>query len=353
MREACKKRGGRLAVLSLIALLLSVGSASLSSAAPTKRDVEQAKARLDALNGELSVVVERFNVARIRLAAAEQRLAQTREQARRAQARADDAVADLNASAGQAFTGIQAQWSALVEAGSIADFTDRLEFMGHLAQAQTDLATEASQAKQEATWLSEELAKTVEQRRGVLDEINRQQAEIRRLIDDARTVYDRYRDAFAAQRAAAAAAAAAQAAAVGSDQTTGVAPGPVPVVNGSVDAVIAAARSVIGVPYVFGAADPAVGFDCSGLTMWAWAHAGVSLPHSSTMQYAGLPHVDRTALQPGDLVFSSYGRLGSGVIDHVGLYIGGSQMIAASNPGSPVGYRSIDWDAYVGAARPG
>ena len=69
--------------------------------------------------------------------------------------------------------------------------------------------------------------------------------------------------------------------------TTGVTPGPVPVVSGSVDAVIAAARSVIGVPYVFGAADPAVGFDCSGLTMWAWAHAG---SHFHTRRPCSTPH---------------------------------------------------------------
>lgn len=154
----------------------------------------------------------------------------------------------------------------------------------------------------------------------------------------------KYRDALAAAEAAAAA-----------QQQSDVSgfTDQVSVVNGSVDAVIAAARSVIGVPYVFGAADPDVGFDCSGLTMWAWAHAGVSLPHSSTMQYNSLPRVDRSALEPGDLIFSSFGRLGSGVVDHVALYIGGGQTIAATNPSSPVGYRSIDWDAYVGAARPG
>ena len=352
MTAAWRQKASRLGALSLITVLVSVSLASLSSAAPSKRDVAQAKERLDALNGELSVLVERFNVARIRLAEAEQRLDETREQADLARARADDAIADLNESAGRAYRGMQSQWSALLEADSLADFSDRLEFMGHLAQAETDLATTASNAEQEAKWLADELEKTVEERRSVLNDIDRRQTQIRGLIDQAREVYEKYRDAFAAERAAAAAAAAAQENA-GLGSTMGVTPGPVPVVSGSVDAVLAAARSVIGVPYVFGAADPAVGFDCSGLTMWAWAHAGVSLPHSSTLQYASLPYVDRTALQAGDLIFSSYGRLGSGVIDHVALYIGGGQTIAATNPSSPVAYRTIDWGAYVGAARPG
>ena len=349
----------QLGAVSLIMVLASIGATSLSSASPSKQDVADAKQRLDSLNGELSVVVEQFNLARIRLVQAEQHLEETREEATRARARADDALAELNDRAGRVYQGFQSQWSTLLEASSIADFSDRIEFMGQLAQADADLATTASNEQREALWLADELEKTVEERRSILQDIERKQAEIRSLIDQAQKTYEelgrKYRDALAAERAAAAAAAEAAAAEAqaGSDITTGVTPGPVPVVSGSVDAVIAAARSVIGVPYVFGAADPAVGFDCSGLTMWAWAHAGVSLPHSSSLQYASLPHIDSSALQPGDLVFSSYGRLGSGVIDHVALYIGAGQTIAASSPSSPVGYRAIDWDAVVGAARPG
>jgi cell wall-associated NlpC family hydrolase len=354
MIGARRQKAMRLWAVSLTIVLASIGATSLSSASPSKQDVADAKQRLDSLNGELSVVVEQFNLARIRLVQAEQHLEETREEAARARARADDALAVLNDRAGRVYQGFQSQWSTLLEASSIADFSDRIEFMGHLAQADADLATTASNEQREALWLADELEKTVEERRSILQDIERKQAEIRSLIDQAQKTYEqlgrKYRDALAAERAAAAAAAETQA---GSDITTGVTPGPVPVVSGSVDAVIAAARSVIGVPYIFGAADPAVGFDCSGLTMWAWAHAGVSLPHSSSLQYASLPPIDSSALQPGDLVFSSYGRLGSGVIDHVALYIGAGQTIAASSPSSPVGYRAIDWDAVVGAARPG
>ena len=354
MIGARRQKAKRLGAVSLIMVLASIGATSLSSASPGKQDVADAKQRLDSLNGELSVVVEQFNLARIRLVQAEQHLEETREEATRARARADDALAELNDRAGRVYQGFQSQWSTLLEASSIADFSDRIEFMGQLAQADADLATTASNEQREALWLADELEKTVEERRSILQDIERKQAEIEGLIDQARKTYEeldrKYRDALAAERAAAAAAAEAQAR---SDITTGIAPGPVPVVSGSVDAVIAAAGSVIGVPYVFGAADPAVGFDCSGLTMWAWAHAGVSLPHSSSLQYASLPHIDSSALQPGDLVFSSYGRLGSGVIDHVALYIGAGQTIAASSPSSPVGYRAIDWDEVVGAARPG
>jgi cell wall-associated NlpC family hydrolase len=81
--------------------------------------------------------------------------------------------------------------------------------------------------------------------------------------------------------------------------------------------------------------------------MYAWAAAGVSLPHSSQAQYASLPHVAQSQLQPGDLVF-----FGS-PIHHVGIYAGGGTMIEAPHTGAVVRYRSIYRDDYVGGARPG
>ena len=81
--------------------------------------------------------------------------------------------------------------------------------------------------------------------------------------------------------------------------------------------------------------------------MWAWAHAGVSLPHSSQAQYSVLPHVARDDLQPGDLLFFYT------PIHHVAMYLGNGQMIDAPHTGSYVGIRGVNWDDYVGAGRPG
>jgi cell wall-associated NlpC family hydrolase len=103
--------------------------------------------------------------------------------------------------------------------------------------------------------------------------------------------------------------------------------------------------SQIGKPYKWGGAGPN-SYDCSGLTMWAWAHAGVSLPHSSKAQYSSLPHVSLSQLAPGDLIF--YGS----PIHHVGIYKGGGVMVHAPQSGETVREESIYYSRPVGAARP-
>lgn len=107
---------------------------------------------------------------------------------------------------------------------------------------------------------------------------------------------------------------------------------------------VAEAYRQLGKPYRWGAAGPN-SFDCSGLTMWAWGKAGVSLPHSSRGQYGQGYHVSRGDLKPGDLVF-----FGS-PIHHVGIYVGGGSYIAAPHSGDVVSVRPLDRGDYAGAVR--
>ncbi|MPQ98917.1 NlpC/P60 family protein [Modestobacter sp. I12A-02628] len=104
------------------------------------------------------------------------------------------------------------------------------------------------------------------------------------------------------------------------------------------------ALAQVGDPYVVGAVGPN-GFDCSGLTMFAYAAAGVSLPHSSRSQSQMGTPVSRADLQPGDLVFFY------SPVSHVGMYIGNGQMVHSSVTGRPVAVTSVDKSGYVGARR--
>lgn len=94
------------------------------------------------------------------------------------------------------------------------------------------------------------------------------------------------------------------------------------------DLAIRAALHQRGVSYVWGGASPA-GFDCSGLTMWAYARAGVELPHSTYAQIRLGHRVSRHGIRPGDLVFSEGGG-------HVGLYIGHGMVVHAPHSGTVV-----------------
>jgi cell wall-associated NlpC family hydrolase len=131
----------------------------------------------------------------------------------------------------------------------------------------------------------------------------------------------------------------AQAAASTNTDTSGSFPPP-PSNAGPGAIAVAAAESQIGVPYVWADSDPGVGFDCSGLTMWAWAQAGVDLPHYSGAQEADSAPVPSLAdAEPGDLIF--YGPGGS---EHVAMYIGGGMMIEAPYTGATVHITPVRMD---------
>jgi cell wall-associated NlpC family hydrolase len=121
----------------------------------------------------------------------------------------------------------------------------------------------------------------------------------------------------------------------------------IPPASSRAETAVNAALTQLGVPYQFAQSSPGEAFDCSGLTAWAWAQAGVSLPHQSRAQAASIPNVPPSAAQPGDLIFYY------SPISHVGIYIGNGQLVHAPNSGDVVKIANVNWGKVTAVGRPG
>jgi cell wall-associated NlpC family hydrolase len=107
-------------------------------------------------------------------------------------------------------------------------------------------------------------------------------------------------------------------------------PSTIPAPSAGAAAAVAYAYAQLGKPYIYAGTGPE-GYDCSGLTMMAWAQGGVGMAHGSQAQYMAFPHVPISQLQPGDLVF--FGDSGP-TNHHVGIVVGGGMMIDAPHTGA-------------------
>ncbi|MEV5574525.1 NlpC/P60 family protein [Spirillospora sp. NPDC052269] len=133
---------------------------------------------------------------------------------------------------------------------------------------------------------------------------------------------------------------------------------------------IRAALRWLGTPYSWGGGNTAgptrgiaqgantVGFDCSGLTQYAWARAGIHLDRIAAAQYRDGPHIPRNQLAPGDLLFFAHDTTDPATIHHVALYLGNGRMIHAPQTGDVVRTSAFTGNPYrereyVGAIRPG
>jgi cell wall-associated NlpC family hydrolase len=120
-----------------------------------------------------------------------------------------------------------------------------------------------------------------------------------------------------------------------------------PAVSSRSGLAVQAALGQQGVPYRYATSTPGVGFDCSGLTAYAWGQAGVGLPHQSRAQYASIPHVPKDQAQPGDLLFFY------SPISHVSIYLGNGTQVHAPSTGKTVSTAAVNWGKVTGVGRPG
>jgi cell wall-associated NlpC family hydrolase len=134
--------------------------------------------------------------------------------------------------------------------------------------------------------------------------------------------------------------------------------------SSAVETAIAAAREYLGTIYAWGGGSLSgpsegwgidagvVGFDCSGLTRYAYAQAGITIPRNSSQQYLALPKVSRSDLQRGDLVFWATDTSSASTIHHVAIYLGNGSILEAPESGSVVRIASMRWSGFIGGARP-
>jgi cell wall-associated NlpC family hydrolase len=281
----------------------------------------------------LEAVTERVNEAQVTLeqqrAAAD--AAGTAVTAAQAQLAALDG--QMRQIARSAFTGENlSRFNALMTSGSADEFLAQVTTLDAIAGHANEILAQVSAAATAAAEAKAAADTASAAARATLDDVTAQQADLQSQITDYKAQYDRL-------------------SAVQKVQVNAVHAGPVLTAPAVVPAPTKAAQSAVdtalaqlGDPYVWGAAGPNA-FDCSGLTQYAYAAAGVRLPHSSSVQATMGTAVPRSQLQPGDLVFFY------SPVSHVGMYIGNGQMVHAATFGSPVQVTSVDMKGYVGARR--
>ncbi len=320
-------------ITALSALAMAAAIGFVPGTAQADPDIEDVESRVDRLYHEAEQASERYNDAKLELTELErdlgaveadekrqdQRLAVVQEQVQEAVVR--QYQGEGLSAMGQVVVSEdpQAFLSQLSTMSAFNDYQDQL-FSDYAREAKAlDIRARATQKR------ADEVAK-------IKDQLGREKATIDKKLAEAQSLLDRL-EAEERERMLA------------SRSSTMRVPTNVPA-SGRAGAAVSYAMAQVGDSYSYGAAGPS-SFDCSGLTMMAWAQAGVGLPHSSSAQYGSGPHIASGALQPGDLVFYYQ------PISHVGMYIGNGAIVHAANPSTGVVVSGLYSMPYSGAVRPG
>lgn len=326
MLNGRKRTASFLATLCITAMSGSILAASPTFAEP---DISDVQARVDSLYEQAEKASERYNDAKIELKQAQTRLRALRADLSRQQERVDAVRTEVAQAVVSQYQGQALSTTTQVLLAKDPDtFLDQIAtvsgYNDQQAEMMADFAVQAQQLEMREAAAKRELARIAETEKTLADE----KAEIDKKAAEANELLDRLE---------------ARSASVSRGSTrvpTNVA------VSGRAGAAVQYALAQVGDAYVYGAAGPDA-FDCSGLTMMAWAQAGVSLPHSSSAQMGSGTPVSQSQLAPGDLVFYY------SPVSHVGIYIGNGQIVHAANPSTGVRVAPVFSMPYSGAVRVG
>ena len=313
-----------------------------SAQADPQLTTAQVRAKVDRLYHDAEVATEKYNGAKEQSAASEKSLDALRDEAARRTARLNTARDALGSWATAQYRSAGIDPAVRLALSSDPDeYLERASFEDRAGDRQAgaingvrrqigDIAQLRARAQDELAVLASRRAELKRQK----DTVRTKLADARKLLAtltaDQRAAYERSADTAHGGGA------------VRADRSTPR--GPVAAPNARAAQAVDFAYGALGKPYVWGATGPA-SFDCSGLTQAAWRAAGVSLPRTTYTQINAGQRVPRSELAPGDLVFFYPG------VTHVGLYIGGGQMIHAPRPGAPVRIAPISEMPFAGATR--
>ena len=319
-----------------------LAGSGLAVPAPAEPTLDEVKVEVESLYHEMEVAAEAYNAAMVTADEVRGRLATLRTNLsglRRDLADATAAVGSF-ASAQYRAAGVDPVMEMLLGADDSALFLHNLSQLDHLADQQASAVGDLRHARAAVALQETSIRRETNRLDAISTILDAASATAEAKHQAAKVLLDRLtaeEEARLAAEAAAAAAAEAEAAAVAAAWAAAFAaaaadtsrPATPPT---SIRAAIALnyALAQIGDSYVWGAEGPD-SYDCSGLTMMAWAAAGVSIPHSALAQNGYGAPVSVTDLQPGDLVFYFT------PISHVAMYIGNGQILHASSPSRPIG----------------
>jgi cell wall-associated NlpC family hydrolase len=315
-------------------------------------EAQQVMAQIQQLDADLGLVIEAYNAEQIEL---DRIRAEQRENAKRLQiARGNlgSAHSTLEARLIELYTGGSPDMvEILLGSTSLDDLLDGLETASRVSDQDSKILAEVRRFREEVKEREarlEEAQKKQEQvvaeRAARRNEIEGALAERERLLS---TIKDQIAELQAQERARQRQLEAQARARLAAPAPTAPDAAPTNAPPSRYGGVVGIAMQYLGIPYQWGGASPSTGFDCSGFTMYVFSQVGVSLPHNAAAQYGMGSPVDRSQLAPGDLVF--FNGLG-----HVGIYIGGNQMIHSPHTGDVVKISSLTgWydSTYVGARR--
>jgi cell wall-associated NlpC family hydrolase len=330
--------------IALVATLIVAGSTLLTAAGPAAAAPTSAsdlQRRLEGLNRQADQQVEDYLQAKLAVERTRKSIRILQGQLDDVRGQLADARASIAARAAVAYVqGPATDVASLLSAGDPTDALERAQLLDLLATHDADQVLAAGAIERSAQARAAELAGIERKQATILGQMADRKARIEQLVAQTEQTLAQLR-ASERRRAAAASRPATTAPAASNPSP----PPPPKAISGNVAAVIRYAYAQLGKPYQWGATGPG-SFDCSGLTMMAWAQAGVSLPHSSRAQIGVGRQVTRDELQPGDLIYRY------SPISHVSLYVGNGQQISATHTGSTVKLQSAWQGEIVGFSRP-